>query len=638
MFGRRHELEVLSGLVDSALAGRGGVVELSGDPGVGKSRLVAELWRNAEGLRRLQVSCDSYESAIPYLAFGRLLRELLAIPAGATARRSASALAAALGAIAPDLSCWAPLIGAVVGAAVPDTPESAQLEERFRRSRLVEVTAELCKRALSGPALIVFEDVQWMDEGSVELLGRLGEDAPRRPWLVCVTRNDHDGGFSLAEELGCRLRLAPLDPHDAVELLHATTRDAPLAPHLAAALAERAGGNPLFLRELVASRPAAGHVETLPDSVEALIATRMDRLAASDRAVLRRCSVLGRSFPAEHLGFVLDEVSPGDDERWARLAGFLRRSDGRVSFEHALVRDAAYGGLSYRVRRELHARVADAIVGQSPGALEEHAALLSLHYLCAQRYEEAWSFAVAAGHRSEAVWADAEAIEHYERALEAARHLEVRPPELIEVTEALGDARRRLGMFAPAKTAFRTARRAVRDDAVAQARLMLKLARVQGMLDRYANSLSWITRALGRLDGADSAGARRQRAQLLVWYARFCQEQGRHATAIAWCRRAVAEAEAAGEKDALAHALRILDWAQMDLGHLDEPTNLTRSLALYEEIGDLPSQASVLNMLGGIAYWKGGWSDALDYYRSAALDRAADRQRFHGRILCQQHR
>jgi len=125
------------------------------------------------------------------------------------------------------------------------------------------------------------------------------------------------------------------------------------------------------------------------------------------------------------------------------------------------------------------------------------------------------------------------------------------------------------------------------DDRLAQARLMLKLAQVQGWLDRYSNALRWITRALRILDGAEDPEAQRQRAQLLSWYARFCQQQGHHERAISWCRRAIPQAELAGEKDALTNALGVLDWAQMDLGRLESPTNWRRGLALSEEIGDL---------------------------------------------------
>ncbi len=165
--------------------------------------------------------------------------------------------------------------------------------------------------------------------------------------------------------------------------------------------------------------------------------------------------------------------------------------------------------------------------------------------------------------------------------------------------------------------AYRAARRLIGDDVVAQARLLLKLARVEGWLDRYTNALRWITRGIGILDEIDGVDADRQRAELFGWYGRFCQEGGKHRQAIKWCTQAVEQAEAVGDKETTADALRIIDWAKMDLGQLEEPVNWERALALFEEVGDLPGQAGVLNMLGGFAYFKGDWDEAVALYRRA---------------------
>jgi tetratricopeptide (TPR) repeat protein len=137
------------------------------------------------------------------------------------------------------------------------------------------------------------------------------------------------------------------------------------------------------------------------------------------------------------------------------------------------------------------------------------------------------------------------------------------------------------------------------------------------LLDRYSDALRWISRALRLLDNDDSVAAQRQRAQLYAWYGRFCQEQGRHRRAITWCSRAVEVAEACDEKEALANALGVLDWAQMDLGTLSAPTNWRRGLSLFEELGDLQGQGTMLNSLGMFEYFGGKWDSALQYYRQA---------------------
>ncbi len=151
---------------------------------------------------------------------------------------------------------------------------------------------------------------------------------------------------------------------------------------------------------------------------------------------------------------------------------------------------------------------------------------------------------------------------------------------------------------------------------------MLKLARVQGWLDRYTNAMRWITKGLRVLDDVDGEEAARQRAELLSWYGRFCQEAGHQSRAITWCTRAVEQAEAAGEQVALAEALRVIDWAQEKLGKLDEPVNSERALAIYQSLDDLAGQAKLYNALGIFAYFRGEWEKALELYqRGEELDR-----------------
>ena len=237
-----------------------------------------------------------------------------------------------------------------------------------------------------------------------------------------------------------------------------------------------------------------------------------------------------------------------------------------------------------------------------------------------QRFSEAWEFSLRAADRAVAVYANTEAAEFYERAITAARRLpHMSPGQVAALHEAMGDARNRSGEYTAAAEAYRSARRLIGEHKVSQARLMLKLARVQGWLDRYGNALRWISRGLRVLEGSTGLDADRQRAELMAWYGRFCQEQGNHHRAIRWCTLAVEAAESVGDKAVLADALRVMDWAAMDLGTLHRPDNLERALALFEELGDLVGTGGVLNMLGGFAYYKGDWEQAKALYLRAQV-------------------
>ena len=389
-------------------------------------------------------------------------------------------------------------------------------------------------------------------------------------------------------------------------------------------IVDRSAGNPLFLRELLAAAEQEGDVDHLPDTIDGVVAARIDSLSSDDRFLLRQLSVLGRAFPFDLARDVLEELPHPSDPVWRRLDEFIVLDGAeRLGFRNGLLRDSAYDGLSFRQRRRIHLAAGDALRdGGTPGN-EAAPELLSFHYLHAQRYAEAWEFSLEAAVRAREVFANFEAAEFYERALVAGRRLgTLDPGALSSVFEALGDTQSRSGNYAAGAAAYRAARRLVRGDAVEESRVLLKLAQVQGWLDRYATALRWITKALNLIEGDPGADASRLRARLLSWYGRFCQEAGRHRQAIVFCDRAIEAAEAAGEQVALAEGLRVRFWAAMELGRLDGVSDAEQALAIYEELGDLAGQATSLNLLGMAAYWRGDWVAALEYYqRALAVDR-----------------
>jgi class 3 adenylate cyclase/tetratricopeptide (TPR) repeat protein len=617
--GRERELETWRALVGRAATGEGAIVEIAGEPGLGKSRLVEQFEKVASGKRVLHASCDYYESSTPFGALRSLMRSVLNLDGSEDPDAEPDQLRAALRGIDPTLVAWSPLVGAVVDIEMAETKESAELNAEFRGFQLGEVVTRIFASLFRDPTVVVVEDTHWMDDSSAELLRHVLMSVRDRPWLFVMTRRDVSSGLSLAGLEVTALRLEPLGSDAAAEFVLESTHDSPLPRHEIELLAERSGGNPLFLRELLAVARGSQSIDSLPDTVEAVITARIDSLAADDRYFLRRLSVLGRNVPLELLRAVLDDVPEGDDPIWERLDSFISADDAdHLAFRHALLRDSAYDGLSYRLRRDLHGRAADAIAALAADRPEDQADLLSIHYFHAQRFDEAWSYSLLAAERAGSIYANIEAAEFYERALGAAKHLpELPTSERARIHEALGGARDHTGDYSRAIEQFRAARALMRNDPLAQSRIMLKLSRAQGWRDRYSDALRWITRALKLLDDVDGIEASRQRSQLLAWYGRFSQEQGRHRRAITWSRRAIDEAELVGEKDALANAYGVLDWAQMDLGTLEQPTNWRRGLELFEELGDLRGQATTLNSLGMFEYFRGRWTDALHFYEQA---------------------
>jgi class 3 adenylate cyclase/tetratricopeptide (TPR) repeat protein len=617
---RERERAVLGAAVAPVRMGFGTLVELIGEPGIGKSRLAEELQENCADMVKIGARCDHYESSTPYHPFRPLLYSLLDVDLNGGGEHNRQALATRLAEVDEELVPWAPLLAAPLDVDVESTPEVDDLDPAFWRARLHGVMGKLLGGLLDSPTLLLFEDVHWMDDASSELLRYLGTQLPTRPWLACTTRRPMEGGFSAAEGTpplpALTLRLEPLPEEDSRSLVRAAVGDRRLSDEELAALMERGAGNPLFLTELASREESAEVAEEMPETVQALVAARIDRLSPGDRALLRWASVLGVSFSGSLILEVLegDETVVAASEAWGRLGEFVEMDPevpGGFRFRHALIRDAAYEGLSFKRRRDLHGRVAAVIERREGDRAEESAELLSLHFHRAESWPETWRYSVAAARRAEEKYANVETVQFLERALEAAKHWAAAPAdEVARVWELLGDVRMRVAAYEAAGAAYREARAFWRGDLVQEARLMQQEAIVPLRLGRYTQALRRLSQALNVLDGLEGEAAGAQRARLYGWYATVLQRQWRPDDTIKWCRRAIAEAEQSGADEALAQAYFILDWALLALGRRQDAVHSPKAVEIYERLGNLERLATALNIMGIRAYLGGRWEES----------------------------
>lgn len=616
--GRERELTIVSAALGPVRMGFGNMVELIGEPGLGKSRLVAELQERAPDLVGLTAVCEQYEAATPYFAFRGILRALLDLPADETA---AETLRMQIERLDPELLPWLPLIALVLDVAVEPTREVDELQPAFRRARLHGVMEKLLSELLQSPTLLVVEDAHWMDEASSELLRHLGTQVAGKPWLICVTRRAVEGGFSAADGVppipAMTIQLQPLSADESRELIGAAAAEGMLQ-HEVAAIADRAGGNPLFLQELATSSRAPEE-EALPESVEAVVATRIDRLPAGDRTLLRYAAVLGATFSAELVANVLaaDPEALADSEGWDRLGEFIERDPytaGAFRFRHALFRDAAYEGLSYQRRGELHAKVGEAYERLEHEGRGEFAELLSLHFFHAGDSEKTYRYSLTAGERAKEKFANVEAAGFYRRALQVGAELELPEEEVARIWESLGDVSELVGLYADAEEAYGRAR--VLDG---HPRLLHKEGVIRERFGRYPEALEWYDRGLHSLESLPPEEEATMRSELGLAYAGVRVRQGEFADGAAWCKRVLDEA-LPEDLQAIAHAYYLMHLAYISNRSPERAALRGLALPIYEELGDLLGQANVLNNMGVDAYYEGRWREALELYeRSKAM-------------------
>jgi hypothetical protein len=305
--GREAEVDMLVSIVTTcARVGRGGMMTISGETGIGKSRLIAEVLERCPGLATLMLKAEPNGSSNPYWAFRDPVRRMLGIER-ADAPTMQKALELAVETINTELLPFIPLLGDVLHIDVPDNETTEAMDTRFRPERTADVVVDLLTALHDEPFAVITEDGQWLDDASVNLLRRIGTAAERRPWTVIATMRgveeaDHD---TFGDEIG----LTHLDDGTIRQIANEVTAGAPLRPHELDNIVMRAGGNPLFLSEILSVIRDTGTAENLPDSLDAVVSTQIDTLQPLARQTLRYSSVLGTSFPVE----VLDEYLSADE-------------------------------------------------------------------------------------------------------------------------------------------------------------------------------------------------------------------------------------------------------------------------------------------------------------------------------------
>jgi predicted ATPase len=448
--GRDTELEVLRQTLERAAAGHGQVVALVGEPGVGKSRLVWEFSHShrTQDWLVLESASVSYGNATSYLPVIDLLKSYCGIESRDDLQRIREKLTGKMLTLDRALEPQLPALLALLDVPTDDRAWE-ELDPPQRRERTLDALKRLLLReSQRQPLLLVFEDLHWIDAETQALLDSLVDSLPTARILLLVNyRPEYEHAWHRRTYYR-ELRLDPLPPESAEELLGALLGDEPAMRPLKRLLVERTEGNPFFLEEsvrtLVETGALAGERGTyrlakpvdsthVPATVQAVLAARIDRLAPEDKRLLQSAAVIGKDVPYAVLQAIAELPEEPLRQGLARLqaAEFLYETslfpDLEYTFKHALTHEVTYGSLLHERRRALHARIVEAIEGLYADRLAEQVERLADHAVRGEAWEKAVGYSWQAGAKAAARSAYREAVAYYEQALEALARLPAGP-------------------------------------------------------------------------------------------------------------------------------------------------------------------------------------------------------------------
>ncbi len=566
--GRERELALLERALREAESGRPKVLLISAEPGTGKSRLCHEVVERSRGVAVHYARALSHGRMLPFHAIVELARGLFGVDERASAAAVRGAVGRGLASAQPidpiALAFWLELLGAPDPALGP-----SELEPELRRTRLFQSLRDLIQaRARLELTLLWVEDLHWLDpasEAALEMLtGALlaPEAAASRVLLLATARPEYRPAWPARVE---RLSLPPLASQDSGTLLHDWLGADPSLAPLRTRIEARARGNPLFVEEIVRSlvergalrgeRGAYASVQVeeiaLPETVQAVLASRIDRLSERDKDVLQAAAVIGRDVPTELLRIVVDLPEP-------ELAASLERlgtaellgpagPPGEHAFRHPLTHEVAYRTQLRDRRRRTHAGVARALLAIHASAAPTNAALLAHHFEEAGEQLEAARWHEHAGRRV-ARSDPADGVRHCRR--------------VTTLLAALPESRETLMLQLTSRIA------------------LLEIGRIAGIEERESQDLFEEASAV-----AERLGDRGGHAFLLTSYGRLCGLAGDVAQYLACAERAAGLAEGSDDAALAFEMHAVLAHAQLAVGRLD----LARAIAeraLAELAGD----------------------------------------------------
>jgi class 3 adenylate cyclase/tetratricopeptide (TPR) repeat protein len=495
--GRDHELAELRRVLEVVAEGDGQVVGLSGDPGLGKSRLVLEFRRLAEPRTAvLEGRCLSFGARIAYLPLFELVRNTCGIAIADPPAVIAAKIELKIKALELDVSL-AHYLWHAFGLLNGD-PEVAELDPQAIRARTFDALRRmLVAEARRRPLVVLIEDLHWIDQTSEDFLAGFAAELPSVPIMMLVTYRSGYWPPWIGKSFTSQLALRPLSPAASEQIVNSILQDEDASA--TGAIAERGDGNPFFLEEL--SRAARDHMAgaagvPVPETIQQVLAARIDTLSDDQKAAIQLAAALGREFALDLAEEVWNGIVPLE-VLLQELKGmeFLRErhdlAERTYVFKHALTREVAYDSMLDARRQDLHGRAGAAIEASQSSRRFEHCELLAYHYARSDDATRAIPYLEVAGDRARDRYANEEAVALYRQAIRLieGQGADSRADSYTVICESLGVVLVRLSRYDAAIDSYRKGLTST-SDAFHSSRLHVLSAEAESGAHRYQAALA----------------------------------------------------------------------------------------------------------------------------------------------------
>jgi len=458
MVGRQTEMDGIRQAVRKVSSGSGQIVAITGEPGLGKSRLAKELelLTREDNFKFVKGKCYSYSSGVAYLPFLRQLNILAGIAESDLSAKKTEKLQACLQSL--DLLDFEPYLGSLLGLS---HPEIEALDPEKRKRKTFEAFSQLYSKTSSKqPLVLAFEDLHWSDTITLELLERLVEDLEKLPVLFCCDYRPELALPFIARPNCLNLVLNKLDVRETLQMVSGLAQVQDVSEEVLKKIEERTEGNPLFIEETIRNLLSRRLVKrdgpnlqaskrfekiSLPNTVAAMVLGRIDKLSEELRRTLQYAAVIGKEFDSRLLG----KLSGQNPEQIQPVLDSLEHFEGLLyskllegkriyEFHSTTTHEAAYSTLLKGRRKELHGQAAQAMERDHQKDLYSHYEDLAHHYYHSKDSDKAVFYLHKAGDKARGLYANPEAVEFYRKGLEVIKLLKESRPNLLETAELLG--------------------------------------------------------------------------------------------------------------------------------------------------------------------------------------------------------